>query len=375
MDKEIKLNEDNLFLLKENSKHKKITSKNYNYMFSLENGNFYRWGSTYEDDPVFSPIGPEILDLEISAGKCLGKCPFCYKCNGEGETNNLSFEDFKNIFHKVNCNHQLTQIAFGICDIGTNPEFFKMMQYAKDNLVIPNYTMHGLDLTDEFAKKTAELCGAVAISLVDKDVTYNAVKKLTDLGMTQVNIHYMLSEETYDNLFTVFQDIKSDARLSKLNAIVLLQFKNKGNGIDKFHSIKNPQAYVNIIKYCKENQIDYGFDSCSAPLFLHSLKEFPELSSLAMMAEPCESSLFSSYINYRGEFFPCSFMENSTEEWKQGINVLELNDFMSELWYNPKITKWRDTLINSSKSCNCKWNSQCRSCPVYSVSSCKSNNI
>ncbi|KKK77470.1 hypothetical protein LCGC14_2853300 [marine sediment metagenome] len=48
----------------------------------------------------------------------------------------------------------LGQIAFGICDIKTNPDFFKMMEYAREQGVIPNYTCHGLDVTKEVAKKS-----------------------------------------------------------------------------------------------------------------------------------------------------------------------------------------------------------------------------
>jgi len=53
-------------------------SEDYNYNFDKETGFFARWGKTKEDDPDYSPFGPEILDLEISSGgDCLGNCPFC----------------------------------------------------------------------------------------------------------------------------------------------------------------------------------------------------------------------------------------------------------------------------------------------------------
>ena len=53
----------------------------------------------------------------------------CYKCNGEDgdDTHNMTFDEFKIIFHKLP--KTLTQIAFGIMDIKTNPDFFKMMEY------------------------------------------------------------------------------------------------------------------------------------------------------------------------------------------------------------------------------------------------------
>jgi len=169
------------------SKTKKVcVSKHYNFIFDKENGFFIRWGAKKEDDPDMSPIGPEILDLEISSGgDCAGKCPFCYKCNGvEGEeTHNMTFNEFKTIFDKMP--KTLTQIAFGIMNITTNSDFFKMMEYAKENGVIPNYTCHGLDMTPELADKTAKLCGAVAVSLVNKQKTYDTIKMLTDATLNK----------------------------------------------------------------------------------------------------------------------------------------------------------------------------------------------
>jgi len=49
----------------------------YNYFFDKRSGMFARWGKKTSDDPQFSPVGPEILDLEISSGRCQGNCAFC----------------------------------------------------------------------------------------------------------------------------------------------------------------------------------------------------------------------------------------------------------------------------------------------------------
>lgn len=78
---------------------KKVRMTGYNYNFNPHNGFFARWGKTLKDDPEYSPLGPEILDMEIST-ICDSGCAFCYKSNTEvGE--NMSFETFKTIFHKV----------------------------------------------------------------------------------------------------------------------------------------------------------------------------------------------------------------------------------------------------------------------------------
>ena len=124
-------------------------SEDYNWIFNNQNGEFCRWGKTKEDDPEFSPIGPEILDLEIST-ICNGiddkPCLHCYKSNNEfGKY--MSFETFKIIFSKMNKN--LTQIAFGIGNIDANPDMWKIFQYCRDNNVIPNVTINGARMTPE----------------------------------------------------------------------------------------------------------------------------------------------------------------------------------------------------------------------------------
>jgi radical SAM protein with 4Fe4S-binding SPASM domain len=358
------------FLIEETPSYKKVRSLNYNYNFNKKNGQFARWGKTLEDDPSYA-ISPEILDLEISSGGCTGACPWCYKSNPKQLVHNLSLEEFKTIFHKMP--PILTQIAFGITDINTNPDFFDMMEYAKEHGVIPNYTTHGIGVDDGTALATSVLCGAVAVSVYEhtKQYAYDAIQKFIKAGMKQVNIHYMLAQETLNAAFNVVQDIVHDERLKGLNAIVFLQYKDKGRGKGNFHSIQDAWDYKRLMDFCEMRKVGYGFDSCSAPLYFKAVEHKANYRSLTQFAEPCESSLFSSYINCYGEFFPCSFTENS-EGWDKGISVLEANDFIKDVWNNERVAAFRNTLISSSSRCiSCKSQKICRSCPVYDVSACK----
>jgi MoaA/NifB/PqqE/SkfB family radical SAM enzyme len=351
---------------------KELHSEDYNYIFRRSDGSFWRWGETEDDDPQFSPYGPEILDLEISSGKCNGRCKFCYKDNGEDEnTHHMTLEEFKTVFHKIP--NVLTQIAFGICDISSNPDFFAMMEYSREHRVIPNYTCNGLEVTQEIAQRTAKLCGAVAVSLVNKKKSYEAINNFLDAGMKQVNMHYMLSEETYDKAFEVIDEIAKDLKPKGFNAIVFLQYKPKGKNADSFHSVLSVEKYTKLIKYCDEKEVNYGFDSCSANIFIESIpstvrkfkifenapreaKEYFEhirnrrIRDLMEMAEPCESGLFSSYINCYGKFFVCSFAEGE-DVWQEGLDVLNCDDFLNDIWNHPRLIKWRDRLIKNERDC------------------------
>lgn len=349
--------------IKENKNIKIVKSENYNYIFNKQTGFFARWGKNKNDDPIMSPA-PEILDLEISSGKCMKSCSFCYKENSKNKKQeHMSFETFKNIFNKMP--RILTQIAFGLTDTFSNPDFIKMLEYCRNNKIIPNLTSHGLDITEENSKILAKYCGAIAISYSNnKKRIYESINHLYNAGLKQINIHYVLAEETVKEVFNVIDDlIKSKV---KINAIVFLQYKPKGKG--NWHS-PTLQNFKNIIEYCNEKEINYGFDSCSAPLAFKSVEGTKQQKDMELYGEPCESSLFSSYINHKGEFFPCSFAEG-VQGWEEGINVLKVKNF-DEIWNNEKVKHFRKYLLNSSKNCDCVFSAICRSCPIYNIGECK----
>jgi len=338
-------------------KLKIVKSGMYNYIFNRESGFFARWGKNTEDDPVFSPYGPEIADIEIVQGDCKGGCDFCYKANGEVENKYMDLETYKKLLSKMPEN--LCQIAFGITDIDGNPDFFEIMAHTKSKGIIPNYTTHGLDTTPEVARKTKELGGAVAISIVNKQKTYDAVKLYSDAGINQVNIHYMLSEQTYDRAFEIIKDAKNESRLEGLNAIVFLSLKQKGRGGN--HTGLSFDKYRALVDYALLNDVGIGFDSCSAPLFLAAVKDRPEYDQFEQMTEPCEAYLFSIYINTWGECTPCSFLE---DEGYKHLNILECEDFLKDIWYHPAVTEWRKKLLSTEKICSVD---KCRMCPHFNI--------
>ena len=328
--------------VKEDYPIKSYESEDYNYIFNLNTGYFSRWGKTESDDPQFAP-SPEILDIEITT-KCNGGCDFCYKSNTP-EGKNMSFETFEAILDKFDTG--LTQIAFGADVDGTsNPDLFRMMYHAKKKGVIPNITL--ANIKDEMVDNLSNLCGAVAISRYeDKEICYNSVKKLTDAGMKQVNIHMLLSEETYDMAIETARHTITDSRLGKLNAIVFLSLKQKGRG-EKYTPLSY-EKFRRLISFCLSSNISFGMDSCSATKFLKVIKN-TFYNNLEYLVEPCEATCFSSYINVNGEFSPCSFADD-----EKGIPVLKYNTF-DEVWNHPKTLAFRTKLLDGD-----------RACPIYTI--------
>lgn len=229
----------------------------------------------------------------------------------------------------------------------SNPDIWKMMDYCRQNKVIPNITV--ADISNKTADNLVKRCGAVAVSRYnDKNICYDSVKRLTDRGLKQCNIHIMISKETYDNAVETIKDYLTDDRLNKLNAIVFLSLKQKGRGTK--HTPLTNEEFKILVDMAFNLNVPIGFDSCSAPKFLESIKERKNYKELEMCAEPCESSCFSSYINSKGIFFPCSFMEG-TGEWKEGIDVIGCENFERDVWQHIKVNAFRNKLLSYDRNC------------------------
>lgn len=344
----------------ESNNIKAVKSENYNFTFDKRTGLFHRWGKGFADDPTYSPIGPEIADIEISTicrgVEGVGVCKFCYKGNTP-KGRNMSLETFQKLFHRLP--RHLTQIAFGIGDIDSNSDMWDIFEYSRAHGVIPNVTVNGEGIDVSISQRLASVCGAVAVSLYDKDKTYNAVELLTDAGMTQVNIHYMLSEQTFARAKELLNDRLTDPRLQKLNAIVFLALKPKGRASFGRYTSLPQDKYKELVEFALENNIGIGFDSCSAFKFLDSVKHSKNYKVYEALSEPCEATLFSSYFNVDGSFFPCSFIEG-TPGWEEGINIIDKpGASFNDIWYAKETQLFREkTLVCRT----CK-----KACAVYKI--------
>lgn len=384
----------NKFKFYEDDKVKMVRSENVNYNFDKITGYTETWGKTRADEVIYSDIGPHILDIEISTvcdgPKGAGRCVFCYKSSTENISRNMSLETFKTILDKfdVECfqvelndgtifwtndfkktvrdnvksvtttnRSRLEQLAAGSGSYGVeNPEVFDMMEYARSKGVIPNITI--ANVTDDAADKFSKLCGAMAISkYADKNICYDTIKKLTDRGMTQINIHFVLHKHSKNLAIETMKDMMTDPRLSKMNAIVFLSLKKKGNG-ENLQTLSQ-EGFEEVINFAFENKIKFGMDSCSGGKFMSAISSREDFNKIMEQVEPCESTKISSYINVDGKFYSCSFCEN-TESFKCGLDVVNCNSFVDDIWEHPHTTQWRNNLIEKNNAGNF-------SCPVFEV--------
>jgi hypothetical protein len=350
----------------ENEKVKILKSLHYNYVFDKNSGFFARWGATEDEDPDFSPFGPEIADIEISSanasdienktdnmliteGGCPGACKKCYKSNHGKQTIHMSLDTLKKILDKM---PNVLQVAYGITGVDSHPQLFDILWETRNREIVPNITIIPVNVTDEHCKKLSEVCGAVAVSIDDrfKEAGYNVIKKLSqDYGMSQINIHIVLAEDTIPFIKEVIEDMKSDNRLSSMNALVMLSFKDKAN--TNCYKPITQSSYNGLVEFCEEMGIRFGFDSCGSKLYLEHIKGKENEANLSRCVEPCESLLYSCYIAHNGKMTCCSFLEGIEEE----INILDYDNII-DVWYSEKAKRWRNKLLQNK-----------RNCPIYQI--------
>ena len=331
---------------KETNDKKMLHSEKFNCVFDKNDGTCITWGETIDNDVDFCPFGPLIADFEIST-VCHGVdgklCSMCYKSNSS-KGDNMSFETFKKIADMLP--KFIQQIAFGVSSCATtNPDIWKIFSYCRQIEIVPNLTV--ADISNDTADKISQYAGACAVSVYDnKDIAYNTIKKLTDRGMTQVNIHRCVFDDTFESTMEILDDIKTDPRLDKLNAIVMLQLKQKGRG--KNLKTLSQEQFNSLAEKCLKLKLKFGFDSCGGKKFSDFCVK-NDRTELLQMVTNCESTLQSIYADVNGNFYPCSFCEG-TGDWKKGIHYTEINSF-SELWYHEKIVKFRDTITKTCGDC------------------------
>jgi hypothetical protein len=332
----------------------------YNYFFSKINGFTCRFGKELSDDPVYCPLGPEIADIEIGAGACPkinGKnCAFCYKSNGGSVSYNMKLDEFKKLVDFMPKN--LSQIAFGITGVYSNPDFFDIMSYAKSIGISPNYTTNGVDLDEAAIDKTLDLCGRIAVSCYEgaKEICYNTLKQVGERAKTlnkkfPCNIHIVLSKDTYGHVMDVLNDAK-EGKIENLGAVVILRIKPVGRAKNLDCNIP-AEMYDEIVRFCIDNNIKFGFDSCGAKQVekvLHNIGR----DDLINCVEACEAGKLSSYFSYKGLYSSCSFCEN-LDNIPHNLDPFKYATF-TKFWNSDDIK-----ILRFPKNCKCE------SCPYYNL--------
>ena len=336
-------------------------SHTYHCFFSKLDGFNLRFGKTIDDDPEYCGLGPEIADIELVTGSCpkvnSENCRWCYKNNTSAPGKVMTLEDFQEVISRFPIN--LTQVALGITGVKSNPYLKDILIYLRKLGIIGNLTLTGADLDDEMADVLCEYCGACAVSCYDKakELCYSTIKRLHDNAKEKfnrdmhLNMHIVIADFSMDHIMDVLNDIKN-GKVPGLKSVVMLHAKPVGRAKNLDCSLSK-ENLTKVIKFCLDNNISFGFDSCNGHNVQDILMEIgkPELCS---SIEPCESGRMSIYVNVEGKITPCSFVEHVYEN--SAIDLLNSNAMVKDVWMT-------DKMLNAFRNCT-----KCsKSCPIYSL--------
>ncbi len=273
------------------------------------------------EDPFSLQIA-SLLDIGVM-GTCKHKCDFCYQ--GHVDRPNMKLSDFKKIIDEVA--YHVNQVALGGRGDPNHHENFKeMIEYCREQGVVPNYTTSGIDLTDEHIE-ISKLCGAVAVSDYENNFTYRALQRFIDAGI-KTNIHQIYSNETHIKCCGLVEGriptLWKSFDVSGLNAVVFLLFKPHGAGKNLKHLIPTEaqRKYFSTLIFNPSCKFKVGMDSC---LVNHVIKYGNASPMQKATIDTCEAARMSAYITPDMKMMPCSFADEkrwATPIYRNGVHFI-----------------------------------------------------
>lgn len=286
---------------------KSFENERYEILFNTRTGFELVRGTNGKPDPFYLEL-PSMIDIGIM-GHCKNNCEICYQ--GNRDQPNMTLENFKTIIDETK--HHVMQVALGgKGDPNLHENFKEILEYCRENNVVPNYTTSGNGLTDEQIE-VSKLCGAVAVSNYDQDFTYEAIKKFMDAGI-KTNIHFIYTSESSFSASRVIMgwDIwNGRVDIERLNAVVFLLFKPQGNG-KQFKNLVPNEAQLTVFSGAiLSSTCDFkiGMDSC---LFNKIKQMRPLTPEEKLFGDTCEAGRMSCYISPDMKLMPCSFADHGT---------------------------------------------------------------
>ena len=302
---------------------KSFRNDKYELLFNTKTGVEVLYGIDDNPDPFVLEL-PSMIDCGIM-GHCLNKCSFCYQ--GDKWESNMKLEDYKKIIDQTK--HHVNQIALGgRGDPNLHENFREIVEYSRDNNVVPNYTTSGINLTEEQVE-ISKMCGAVAASDYNQPHTYKALKMFMDAGI-KTNIHFIYSVPSHEIAIDILKgkDIwDGQVDLERLNAVVFLLFKPQGRGRSLERWVPSYPMFKEFGENIKNKNLNFkiGMDSCLVN-HVASVANFSEVELMSM--DFCESSRMSVYITPDMRLVPCSFADH--DEYGESIRDKTIH----EVWNN-----------------------------------------
>ncbi len=325
-------------------------AKDYNFIGDTVSGTTFRWGKTFEKNPLYAPW-PELVDISIS-NHCTKGCDFCYR----DSTPNLSFmtlDDYEYLLNQLNHPDfgNVFQVALGGGEPLEHPDFMKIIDITIKYGIVPNFTTNGEYLTNDLIIRLQKKIGAVGLSIIDINTIDNCLIQDLKINKIKCNIHYVLSNKNIKQAIDILNG-GYNSSLKDTNSIIFLTYKPLGRA-DNSRNLRLDRNLLDFIKIVDKNQCStrIGFDACFVPMLMHYTKV--DIKYI----DPCECAFFSVYVDENLVMSPCSFSNNTDYAYS-------LKEYSVKHIWKVMFHKYRASIINKCVR-ECKNKTECRGCCLY----------
>lgn len=322
----------------------------YFNLFDTKTGYFIRKEHKGCSEALWCPEGPEMADISIT-DYCPLSCDYCYR---ESNSNNAAFmtvSDFKFILEEML--PHIYQVAIGGGSPQHHPQFVEILRTAHALGVVPNYTTNGLDMTPTIIKATKDYCGAVAVSMHNFEQDFKTVERLLK-EKVRTSIHVVLTKPTIAKWCNELAYAKTGNGVFggkyPLHSCVFLMHKPKGRGTMEQHpTYQQKQMFCSALEEYA-GDISIGVDSCCTPTLIHFMGKHDALRYVG----PCDSGMFSVYVDENLVVSPCSFNDEV---------VYDLHDLPFDYIWKEMFKEYREQVWRHCP--DCAINNQCKGCSVF----------
>jgi hypothetical protein len=197
-----------------------------NYFGIFSDGKTFRW-RLRQGEPITFLAHPEVVDISLGTW-CNGGCPYCYT---SATKTGVMYEDVvakvRSYFGSIPEEHRPFQVAIGGGGEPTyHPEFTGVLEALHKLCIVPNYTTHGLALSQRILSATERWCGGVAVTAHPHLDWQKGVRSLIGSGI-ETNIHVIVGRPGGSERARAIREMYPDVK-----SVVLLPYQQTGFATD-----------------------------------------------------------------------------------------------------------------------------------------------
>lgn len=331
-----KIKEDKQLIFVDNTSHRAITSKDFNFVLDKESGVSICWGETENDSPEYDPMTPQQLVISMS---------------------NFQLNTFiKNFNYLANVKNKIEKTKF--LQITESDDVFNLQGLTPISTIASVVLIFNEPLDAYNFDDVVKFINYLKIFKISLIVQYNCDSLITDNDIEKFkllsnNIIIKTSDKLDANIFNDnVKKLKSqEFNFSAKAFITKLSFKEFDKLLeiiprDTAIKIYFDKPFITVKQYRDVQQkiIDLNLQSIRIATCFD--KHFnKKTKNLVIMPMDCDACRFSLYVE-NNNVYPCEF-------YKSIQLPININEPLLSLWMNTKIKKVRKTIIENN-FCNKK---------------------